>query len=403
MFPAKLCLVGNETTTPEETMNTITRRYPLASMAAVVSNQIDALSAKVKKKGIGTDLTATVTSEYDEDRKWTYHTVTVTFSDLVRLPGGWVLLAMADGTATDEPMIFHFSDDRPITGVIDMARCDHCGRRTHRNRVYFIQSEAGEIKQVGGSCSKDFLGHDPFWAMLLHESLVPQADPKGRIDYPVEIYLAAAIEANRIGYRKVTDEGVTTKEIVRVMLNGDLYALAKWEDVRYAIENAPAPAVTVQQVLDWMREQDGEMGANLRRIADSKDITEKAFGLAAYAPAGAERSRIKAAEVEARRKAEEESRASASPCPTGRVEVEGTVLSLRWVSNEYGDTLKMRVQTDAGWTVYGTVPGIIEDDVERDTRVRFCATVTPSDDDQLFGFFKRPAKAEIIERAQVTS
>ena len=385
----------------ENPMNTITRRWPTANHAARVVNQVEALAAKVAKKGIETDLTATITPEYDEDRKWTYYVVTVTFSDLVRFAGGWRLLAVADATATDEPMIFSLDDNASIDGVIDMSRCDHCGRRVQRNKVLFIQNDAGEQMQVGGSCAKDFLGHDPFWTSLLFDAVENPADPKGRIDYPVEIYLAAAIEANRIGYRKVDDDLPTVK-IIRAMLCGDLYELKKWEDVRYAIENAPAATVNVQQVLDWMREQDGEFGANLRRIADSKSITEKAFGIAAYAPTGADKHRVAKAEQAARQAAEEARRANASDCPTGKVTIEGEVTRLSWKSSEYGDTLKMRVVSTEGYTVYGTVPRILEDDLEVGDRVRFSATVTPSSDDSTFGFYKRPTKSEIIERAQVS-
>lgn len=383
-------------------MNIITRSFPTAAMASAANGQVAALSARAAKKGIATDLRSTVTQEVDEDGHNRY-ILTVTFSDLVRLPGGWQLIAVADATATEEPMIFNFDDEARISGTVDMMRCDHCERRTTRTKVMFIESEAGEVKQVGGSCAKDFLGHDPFWATVLFEALEVQPEFSGRIEYPTEIVIAAAIEANRIGYRKVDCEGVSTKQIVEAMLNGRYYELAKWEDIRNLVEASPAATITVQQVLDWMLEQDGEMGANLRRIAESKNIGEKSFGFAAYAPHGADSHRIRVAEMEARRKAEEAAREGASPCPTGKFAIEGTVTLLRWVSNEYGDTLKMRVLTGEGYSVYGTVPRIIEDDIERGSLVRFCANVTPSDDDELFGFYKRPTKAEIIERVEVAS
>lgn len=55
----------------------------------------------------------------------------------------------------------------------------------------------------------------------------------------------------------------------------------------------------------------------------------------------------------------------------------------------------MIVKTDAGWKVYGTVPGSI--DAKRGDHITFEAQVTVSDDDPKFGFFKRPTKAKIME------
>ncbi len=80
--------------------------------------------------------------------------------------------------------------------------------------------------------------------------------------------------------------------------------------------------------------------------------------------------------------------------PTGRIVIEGEVVSTKVQSSTYGDTLKMLVQNEAGWKVWGSVPSAI--DVDKGTRVRFTATVEQSKDDALFGFFKRPVKAEVL-------
>ena len=100
-------------------------------------------------------------------------------------------------------------------------------------------------------------------------------------------------------------------------------------------------------------------------------------------------------------------RASALPVPEGRGVVTGEVLSLKWVDTGYGESLKMLLKDDRGFKVYGSVPkGLMSEPkedsegfqywterVERGGRVTFTATLSPSDDDPKFGFFKRPAKA----------
>lgn len=96
----------------------------------------------------------------------------------------------------------------------------------------------------------------------------------------------------------------------------------------------------------------------------------------------------------------------ATPVPTGKDVVTGTILSMKWVDNHFsynGGTLKMVVQDDRGFKVYGTVPKAITTDENgdyssniEDSRVTFNATLEPSKDDDKFGFFKRPTKARLI-------
>lgn len=92
------------------------------------------------------------------------------------------------------------------------------------------------------------------------------------------------------------------------------------------------------------------------------------------------------------------------PAPTGRVTVEGEVVSLREVRNPYGygsnaSTLKMvvRVDTPAGsWLCWSTVPLSLGGSGLRGKRVRFDATLEPGKDAH-FAFAKRPTKAEVLE------
>lgn len=80
--------------------------------------------------------------------------------------------------------------------------------------------------------------------------------------------------------------------------------------------------------------------------------------------------------------------------PEGRMTIEGTVLSTKFVDNGYGGSLKMLVRHESGWKVWGTVPSSI--DVDKGSTVRFTATVTRSTDDALFGFYSRPTKAVVV-------
>lgn len=95
----------------------------------------------------------------------------------------------------------------------------------------------------------------------------------------------------------------------------------------------------------------------------------------------------------ARLAAEREAKAEIPPVPLGRVTIEGRVASYKLVENAYGSSWKMRVVSDDGWAVWGSIPEAIDPEVN--DRVRFDATIEPSED-STFGFFKRPTKAEMV-------
>jgi hypothetical protein len=99
------------------------------------------------------------------------------------------------------------------------------------------------------------------------------------------------------------------------------------------------------------------------------------------------------------RRAEQEAQAKALAdagvrVPVGRVDIVGKVLSTKGVDSAYGYVVKMLVQSDAGWKVWGTMPRSL--DAQIGDRVTFKASITQSDDDPVFGFFSRPTNAAVL-------
>jgi len=100
----------------------------------------------------------------------------------------------------------------------------------------------------------------------------------------------------------------------------------------------------------------------------------------------------------------EQERASAKPCPTGRLDITGIVLSVKETESDFGPCIKMTVKSDDGWVCYGTVPsnlslfqdGDVQRGLKHGDRVTFTAALTPSDRDNKFGFFKRPTCAKLL-------
>jgi hypothetical protein len=104
----------------------------------------------------------------------------------------------------------------------------------------------------------------------------------------------------------------------------------------------------------------------------------------------------------------EEERAAAGPVPTGKVEITGEIVSVKWKDNNYGPggSDKMIVKLDNGSKVWGTAPAkIMPNEIStevvkdhyglRGKRVTFTATVEASEEDKTFGFFKRPTQVKL--------
>lgn len=94
--------------------------------------------------------------------------------------------------------------------------------------------------------------------------------------------------------------------------------------------------------------------------------------------------------------------------PSDRIQVTGEVQSLKLKETHYGPTFKMLVLDDRGFKVYGSVPSAVEEEfaftwvkVGKGMRVTFTATTKPSEEDEHFGFYSRPANAKVINDLNV--
>ena len=86
-----------------------------------------------------------------------------------------------------------------------------------------------------------------------------------------------------------------------------------------------------------------------------------------------------------------------TPVPTGTATIVGVIFGIKIFYGTYGDQWKMRVLDDRGFIVWGTLPRAI-DHARLGDRVTFTATITASDTDPTFGFFKRPRNAILPDR-----
>lgn len=126
--------------------------------------------------------------------------------------------------------------------------------------------------------------------------------------------------------------------------------------------------------------------------------------------AAVRKSIVKQAEFDARDAAE---RATAEKCPAERTLITGTVLSAKVQHSNFGEVTKLTIKDDRGFKVWGNCPSSLEQiqrqgptvsefspagflgPIGKGDRISFVATITPSDKDEFFGFYKRPANANL--------
>lgn len=143
------------------------------------------------------------------------------------------------------------------------------------------------------------------------------------------------------------------------------------------------------------------------------DLWGKAFDyeLSEKQVAAAAKAVNRRAEWAAKKAEEAIAKAALPPAPVGKVEVTGTVVKVKYQESDFGGAWKMIVEGEEGWKVWATIPAKLWDALEAEQtdedhntqaeefvgrKVRFTATLEPSDTDKSFAFGKRPSKAVIL-------
>ncbi len=83
------------------------------------------------------------------------------------------------------------------------------------------------------------------------------------------------------------------------------------------------------------------------------------------------------------------------PVTEDRIQFEGKIINTKFQENQFGGTLKMLFEDMRGFRLWGSVPSKLLDKELNNLNIKFIATVSVSDTDLSFGFFKRPTKVEV--------
>jgi hypothetical protein len=87
---------------------------------------------------------------------------------------GWEFIASIDHEKEGN-ILRRFNKDSAVPDnylALTSSTCDHCHQNRRRNSTFILKNEAGEFKQVGSNCLKDFLGFNASPEMLAEQASV---------------------------------------------------------------------------------------------------------------------------------------------------------------------------------------------------------------------------------------
>jgi len=331
-----------------------------------------------------------------------------------RLPG-WKFLGIVEPSKVEGVNRIQGLPGEDLSDFREVAMdCDHCGVNRHRARVAVIRDEeSGQEFQIGMSCVRDFLGGNSHpetvarwaWSLFAFPSslaglsvgsgstvLLPLMEVLGRASRRI------AVDGKFISAAKAREDDwlVSTRDaVLRVW---DKRHLDEFSDLMPKVEDF----ALASKVCEWVREMSTDPVVNrdqyllnLRLAFESPWIECKEVGIVVSAFVAYHRAMTQ----ETFKREEEERKSSASPIPEtdDRFLVEGEIVRAKWKDTDFGQVLKITIQHEDGWRVWGSCPSKFDAEELVGKSMRFMARVTVAEEDDTFGFFKRPTKPELLE------
>ncbi len=209
-------------------------------------------------------------------------------------PGGGVVVRYPPGAETE------IANESLTPGV-----CDHCHTNRARRSTLLVRNDStGEIRQVGSTCARDFLGWDTTPVLLDTDTLRNQLNAGGSAGTPsawatvcVITYAWAAVKA--FGWTPASAVGTRTtptRDVVRTVLTGGRGSVDLLSVMAPHLPEAEHRALGL--IADLLHGLTGESGyeANLTAVLRGDWVTAKHLGLAVSAVPAWERHHQQAPE-----------------------------------------------------------------------------------------------------------
>ena len=295
-----------------------------------------------------------------ENRNGQYISVqALTVNKPVLRVNGWGFAAAHEFTANGG--ITTFVADEEIQHDLDTRTvdnsCEHCGSNRHRERVYWLRNDDGEVKQVGSNCLKGFLGIKPngLWALESGLDLDTKNDDdprssESRVFDREELLTAALIASdNSNGFVSKTAASVSqpaTSEEVRQ--NWDLYAHVPFDEERH---------MKVQRILAWIDNKEhnthGDYMGNLKAaLGEGSWVKAKHLPLVVSAISAYDREERIRVEQERKQEADKNlKREYLAPAGAKLQDLRLTVKKSRVFPNQFGHTNLLVLEDEHGHVV----------------------------------------------------
>lgn len=197
---------------------------------------------------------------------------------------GWKFIGIAD-----------FIEGKAITRSLPQGRelnpsevkvgyCEHCKTVRTRKTALFVENEQGEVKQVGSTCVKDFLGWDfsvgVFPLESEFESLGSHFGGVTGVSIGDLIIQAVAV-VEKYGYIK-SNQALSTKQVTWALITGNGIAQPFLEEIRKEVGQITLSQIRkADELLEFGKafEGESEYAQNLRTVCSLSIVTEKVAGI----------------------------------------------------------------------------------------------------------------------------
>lgn len=165
-------------------MYAASHRIPTENVDLLVA-KVAKLNARVAKAKITGGVTVTPAHEQIFDRRG-YTWVTFQSSAAFKVEG-WTFVARYDFEvdADHKPVVFLHTIpgvDVPVDRRVSDGHCDHCNAKRFRKNTFLVVSETGDYKVVGRSCLKEFFGISAETLASMFEWVRSPADVVGEFE-----------------------------------------------------------------------------------------------------------------------------------------------------------------------------------------------------------------------------
>jgi len=278
---------------------------------------------------------------------------------------GWSFLARIDTIAGTEEFTTASAPgvERIDRELVRPGHCDHCDSNRYRKNTYLVVNEDGEVKNVGSTCIKDFLGWSGSFAFIsegeVEESVFGAGHGGGEPTWTVDTVLAAAYASIRAnGWVPSSFDARTTVSVVRLIIGAVTATKYEKADLAMLREYAEEAAAKASVVREWILSDEFKGNSsyvdNLKATVAAGEAGWKQLGLLASAPQAYIRHLESAPEREARQAqwdAEKAAKAAQKASSVflgtvkGKLEVKGTIIAISYSAHTHGTTVRYSIET----------------------------------------------------------